>query len=358
MGGSCIEGTKPRVESSNPQVAAILESSDVWEMTVPLLPLYWDIKVLERYKRAGYTFVSGTLQDWPPTFQGIKESVRSYKEMMKPHSWVSFISSLTEIERARKDGNLAVGLNSQEARIIGHDLSRINELYELGVRQMVLAYNVRNYVADGCAEMGDAGLSNFGRQVVREMNRVGMIVDCSHTGRRSSLEAIEVSDHPVIFSHSGVYSLFPHIRNVRDEQIRACAEAGGVVGVVGLGRFLGDPEASTATYFRHIDYIADLVGPEHVGIGTDLVPFYPLGEHKTIWSSPEGRGIMSWPDPSYGWPDPTGNELDIDECRIFQPEQLTGLVELMLDRAYTEEQITQILGGNFKRVYGAVTEAQ
>src|SRR5258705_8588111 len=103
------------------------------------------------------------------------------------------------------------------------------------------------------------------------MNRVGMTVDCSHTGRRSSLEAIELSERPAIFSRSGAYSVCAHIRNIRDEQIRACAARGGVIGVVGIGAFIGDAKARTESVFRHIDYTATLVGPQHVGLGTDYV---------------------------------------------------------------------------------------
>src|SRR5687767_8379290 len=158
----------------NPTVAAILESADVWDMTLPWIPIYWDLEVLARYKRAGYTFVSLTLQDWPPTFEGMRRCIERFKEMAQPQSaWLTFGSSLADIDRGRRAGKLVVGLNSQETRPIAEDLSRIEALYALGVRHMLLAYNVRNLVADGCAEVADAGLSNFGRQVVREMDRVG-----------------------------------------------------------------------------------------------------------------------------------------------------------------------------------------
>ena len=98
---------------------------------------------------------------------------------------------------------------------------------------------------------------------------MGMIVDCSHTGRRSSLEAIERSALPVIFSHSNAHAVCAHIRNIHDEQIRACAAGGGVVGIVGIGAFLGDAHAKSETMFRHLDHVASLVGPEHVGGGID-----------------------------------------------------------------------------------------
>ena len=214
---------------------------------------------------------------------------------------------------------------------------------------MLLAYNVRNLVADGCAETADAGLSNLGRQVVREMNRVGMIVDCSHTGRRSSLQAIDLSERPVIFSHSNAHALGPHIRNIRDEQIRACAARGGVIGVVGVGAFLGDAEAQTESVFRQIDYIANLVGPEHVGLGTDYVKIFPARNHASVWESVSPEA--SWPNATNAWPDPTGTQIKVEDGRCFAPEQLRELIGMMLMHGYSRDVVRGVLGGNFRRVY-------
>jgi membrane dipeptidase len=196
---------------------------------------------------------------------------------------------------------------------------------------------VRNFVADGCAEPADAGLSIFGRQVVHEMNRVGMVVDLTHTGRRSSLEAIEISERPTIFSHSNAYAMCAHIRNIHDDQIRACAAGGGVIGVVGIGAFIGDAEARSESLFRHIDYIASLVGPQHVGLGTDYVPAM-----QELWTA-----IRAAKDTS--WPDPTGTQLYEGGC--VQPEQLPELVDTMLAHGYTADVVRGILGTNFRRIY-------
>lgn len=337
----------------NPAVAAILGTSDVWDMTLPCAwgPVCWDMDILARFKKAGYTFVSMTLQDWPPSFEGMCHQIKRFKEFARPAAeWLSFGSSVTDIDRGRREGKLVIGFHSQETRPIGEDLKRIEGLYALGVRHMLLAYNVRNLVADGCAEPADAGLSNFGRQVVREMNRVGMIVDCSHTGRRSSLEAIELSERPVIFSHSNAYSVCPHIRNIRDEQIRACAARGGVIGVNGVGGFLGDVEARTESVFRHIDYIATLVGPLHVGLGTDYVKIFPRNDHPAVWKAINATQ-KPWPDPANAWPNPTGTQVRGADSRCFAPEQLVELIELMLARGYSTDVVKGIVGSNFRRVY-------
>jgi membrane dipeptidase len=322
----------------DPAVTAILANSDVWDITLPWLPGYQEMETLARYRRAGFTFVSATLQDWPPTFEGTMECIDRFKELAKPEArWLTFGSSLAEVDQGRSDGKLVIGLNSQETSLIGTDLARIETLHAIGVRHMLLAYNVRNLVADGCAEVADAGLSNFGRLVVREMDRVGIILDCTHTGRRSSLEAMELTTRPPIFSHSNAYSVCAHIRNITDEQIRACAAHGGVIGVVGIGAFLGDAEARTESMFRHIDYIAERVGPQHVGLGTDYVRNM----------EPAWEFVRTQKDTA--WPDPTGTQLYEGTC--FQPEQLLELVQMMLAHGYTTDAVRGILGANFKRVY-------
>lgn len=325
----------------DPKIAALLETSDVWEMTLPWLEEQQELEILARYKRAGFTFVSTTTEDFPPTFDGVRECIDRFKKVVEAESsWLTFGKSIREIEEGREQGKLVVGFNVQDTAQLGTDLSRVEALDEIGVRHMVLAYNTRNLVADGCAEPANAGLSIFGRQVVREMNRVGIIVDCSHTGRRSSLEAIELSQRPTIFSHSGAHSVCAHIRNIHDDQIRACATSGGVVGVVGIGAFIGDAEARAESVFRHIDYMVNLVGPEHVGLGTDYVKDMP-----SIWAAIRASKDQSWPDP-------TGTQLYEGGC--FQPEQLVELVQIMVTHGYPRDAIEGILGQNFRRVYASV----
>lgn len=344
-----------RSEELDAKVAEVISGSDVWDMTIPWTPddRDWDLDILLRYKRAGFTFASLTLSDWPPTFEGVVGSIERFKELIRSEAaaWLTVGTSIAEIEAGRRAGKFVVGFHSQETLPLDSDLSRIEALHAVGLRHMVLAFNVRNLVADGCAELADAGLSNFGRLVVKEMNRVGMIVDCSHTGRRSTLEAIEIGARPSIFSHSGVYKLVAHIRNIHDDQIRACAAKGGVVGIVGLGAFLGDLEARAESLFRHIDYIAALVGPEHVGLGTDHVAPREFRD-RLAKSAYQKYGVTPWPDRAIAWPNPTRTQLSGGTC--FQPEQLAELVGIMLGHGYPQACIRGVLGDNFKRVYAAL----
>jgi len=327
----------------DPAVGEILSSGDVWDMTLPWLEEQQEMATLARFHRAGFTFVSLSCQDFPPTLEGVQKLVARFTERAAAAAdWLVIGSSLADVVHGRRNRKLVVGFNVQDTIQVGTDLARVESLYAFGVRHMLLAYNVRNFAADGCGESADAGLSNFGRRLVREMNAVGMVVDCSHTGRRSTLEAIDLSERPAIFSHSNVYAICRHIRNIRDEQIRACAARGGVIGITGIGAFLGDVEARPETVFRHIDHVASLVGAEHVGLGSDYVR-----DIAGAWAAVRAQQDTAWPDP-------TGTQLYEGTC--LQPEQLAELVTLMLQHGYSRQSVLGILGGNFRRVY-ALAEA-
>jgi membrane dipeptidase len=167
------------------------------------------------------------------------------------------------------------------------------------------------------------------------MNRVGMLVDGTHTGYRTTMEAMEVSSAPFIFSHCNAWAVVPHYRNIKDDQIKACAATGGVIGVNGLGEFLDDPRARTESIFQHLDHMVNLVGPAHVGIGLDYVK--------------NTAGFWNWVrDNPDMWPPVNGKPHD--DTDFGQPEQLGELCELMLSHQYAEDDVHAILGGNFARV--------
>lgn len=321
--------------------AAIKTAPHVWDMTLPWARVYWDIATLRRYHQSGYSFVNLTIQDMPATFDGVQTEIADFQALCAPHTdWLVFAPDMAAIEAARAEGRLALGLNVQDTALVQDDLQKLSILQALGVRHMLLAYQTRNAAADGCAEPGDAGLSLLGRRLVAEMNRIGMIVDLSHTGRRSSLEAAALSAAPVIFSHSGVKAICRHIRNIDDDQIDACAATGGVVGVVGIGAFLGDPTASAESVFRHLDYVVQRVGPRHAGIGTDFID-----NLEPTWKLVQQAKESAWRDP-YG--------TQLYEGVSFAPEQLVQLVALMQAHGYPAEAVHAILGGNFRRVYADV----
>jgi membrane dipeptidase len=178
---------------------------------------------------------------------------------------------------------------------------------------------------------GNIGLTDFGRDVIREMNRVGMVVDVTHMSHRATMEAFETSIRPVIFSHSNPSALREHARNISDEQIIACARTGGVVGINGIGDFLGG--TSSELIVKNIEYVMDLVGPEHVGLGLDYVV--------------DKQELMEYIE---GHPDVFPPEKFKDYVSFAEPEQFPEFTELLYQKGYSEQIISGVLGGNFLRV--------
>jgi membrane dipeptidase len=252
------------------------------------------------------------------------------------------VLSVDDLRRAKAEAKLALMFNLQETDILEGRLDMIQVYYDLGVRHMLLAYNRKNKVGDGCAERTDAGLSRFGVHVVEEMNRVGMIVDGSHTGYRTSMEAMEISTAPVIFSHCSAHALYDHYRNIRDDQIKACAASGGVIGMNGMGEFTDDDEASSESLFRQVDYIAQLVGPRHVGIGLDYVAAI-----EALW------GWVRVDDEAWPW----NKGRPHREARFAEPEQIIEVTELMLRAGYSDDDVRGFLGENLIRVAEQVWKA-
>ena len=312
----------------------ILNNSTVWDMTLPWDTEAMDEITLPRFKKAGFDFISLTV-DMPSLEATVQHIAKVHSFIRTNCDKIAFARNVGDIDKAKELGKLAVTFHLQETNPLNGDINMISTYYELGVRHMLLAYNQKNRVGDGCAERGDGGLSRFGVKVVQEMNRVGMLVDGSHTGYRTTMEAMEVSNSPFIFSHCNAWGVVPHYRNIKDDQIKACADTGGVIGVNGLGEFLDDPSASSESMFKHIDYMVDLVGPQHVGIGLDYV------KHTTSFWNWVRNNPEIWP---------LINNKPHDDTKFGQPEQIKELCELMIKHQYAESDISAILGDNFARV--------
>jgi len=290
--------------------------------------------VIPRYLASGCNYVSLTIGSDRWTLEQTVLVVAAERARYARHEdKYVLVETVDDIIRAKNDGKLAIGFNFQGTNGLAGNLHMVALYYKLGVRSMLLAYNQKNMVGDGCHERTDAGLSRFGVSLVKEMNRVGMLVDCSHTGYRTSMEAIETSSAPVIFTHSNAKSLLPHERNITDDLIMACARSGGVIGMNGMGIYIADNDASTAAMARHIDFLADLVGPQHIGLGLDFV-FYEENFYARVKANPNRYPPDKYPIPQ----------------QFFKPEQLPELTELLLSRGYTEDAVRGILGENFLRV--------
>lgn len=325
---------------STTDASKILRDAIVWDMTIPWFLSHDDRETFPRFHDSGFTLLSATIADDRDTTQSAFANLALLRSRVaaEPERYL-IVKGADDIVRAKREGRMAVTFHTQGTGWID-DLSVLEAFYELGLRHILLAYQLRNRVADGCAERTDAGLSKFGLRLIEKMNVLGLVVDCSHTGNRSSLDAIEASTAPCIFSHSNAKAVYGHYRNITDEQALACARKGGVVGAVGLAGFIGREDASYAGMFRHVDHFVNLIGPEHVGIGLDFVadPVGLGGQHANAGV----HGKDAWPD--------FDGMSGIRVQTFVQPERIGELVEVMLTHNYPESVVRGVLGENFLRV--------
>ncbi len=315
----------------------LVDSMLVWDnhACMPLKPNDTSfLTQLRRHRDAGADVVIvnvGYGDDGPEQHLRMLASMRDW---LAAHSRdYRLVRSVDDIELARAAGQLAVGFDIEGANAIGDQLSLLGLYADLGVRWMLLAYNRNNLAGGGCQD-DDPGLTDFGRKMLHEMARVGIVACCSHTGYRTAREAIDESPTPVIFSHSNARALVKHPRNIPDDLIRACAARGGVVGVNGIGIFLGNNDASVDNVARHVLHMLDLVGDEHVGLGLDYI----------FDSSELDTEIKANPDK---FPPHLGYSAGI---AMTPPEALPDLAEALARRGVHHESLARIFGGNWLRV--------
>lgn len=224
-----------------------------------------------------------------------------------------------DIISAKKENKIGAMLSIEGGEALEGDIALLRMFYKLGVRALTLTWSLRNDIGDGVDGAASSGLTDFGKQVVKEMNNLGMIVDISHLNERGFWDVVEISEKPIIASHSDCKSLCQHKRNLTDEQIKAIAQKGGVIGINFAPQFLRDDgKASIDDVLNHIDHISELVGPRHVGFGSDF------------------DGIDETPD-------------GLHDISCF-PKLLDGLK----NRGYSNEEINNICYGNFENLISQI----
>lgn len=333
--------SQPATEEITPRTRSLLRDALVWD-NHGCMPLRPDdetfLPQLERYRRAGVDVIALNVAFDAVPWENTVRMLAHFRHWLREHAddYVP-VETVADVERARREGKLAVTFDIEGGSALVDQLSMVQLYYDLGVRWMLIAYNLNNALGGGCQD-DDQGLTGFGRRVLDEMARVGMVACCSHTGFRTTMDVMAHSRNPVIFSHSNPLGIWRHKRNITDDAIKACAATGGVVGVNGIGSFLGRNDARSETVARHIDYVAQLVGPRHVGLGLDYV-FDRAELDAFLANNPH----IFPPEEGYG-----------ERQNLVEPEQLPEIADQLLALGYSDDDLRGIVGGNHLRVARAV----
>jgi membrane dipeptidase len=261
---------------------------------------------------------------------------------------VLLATTTAQIRQAKRDNREAIIFGPQNSEFIGNRLGLLDTFHDLGVRVMQLTYQRQNWIGSGCGEQRDSGLTHFGRAVVARMDELGIVVDLSHCGQVTGRDAIEASRNPVIFSHAHPAAIAPHIRAKDDDLLRALAERGGVIGITGLSTFLYDPDNPRSrpglpSFVRHLRYLVDLIGIDHVGIGLDFDETITLEK----WSEERVR----WPE-LYVWDFPERRARDLTNSA-----DALNITRALVAAGFADDEIRKILGENFLRVFRTVWRA-
>jgi membrane dipeptidase len=293
-----------------------------------------DVAELQRYRGAGGGYVSLNVGYAPHAPELTASLLRSFRAQVGAIDGLELAATVADIDRIAARGDTAVAFDLEDCAPLGGDLDAVGPLVAQGVRTLGPTYNHANRAGGGCLDAVDDGLTPWGRDLVAEMNRCGMVPDGSHVGARTTLDMCAVSTRPVVFSHSNMRAVWEHPRNITDDQARAVADTGGVIGITGVGIFLGPNTPTLEAMVRHIEYAVGVVGVAHVGVSTDF-SFDWQTFRDTVAASPElyddsytRWGPMEW----------------------MPPETFVGLGPALAARGWADADTAAVLGENFRRV--------
>jgi membrane dipeptidase len=299
----------------------------------------WDRSVFMDMRKGGVTAANCTVSVW----EGFKDTVANIaamKRMIRENDDVlTLVRTAADIERAKSSGKTGIILGFQNAHAFEDNLGTIEAFADMGVRVVQLCYNTQNLVGTGCYER-DGGLSGYGHEVVEEMNRVGIMIDLSHVGAKTSKQTIIASKKPVCYSHCLPLSLKQHPRNKSDEQLKFIASRGGFIGVTMFPPFLKrGADANVEDYVEAIDYVIEVAGEDCVGIGTDFTQGYEQAFFDWITHDKgRHRRLTDF-----------GTVRNPDGLRTIG--ELPNLTDAMQRAGWTESRIRKIIGGNWLRVF-------
>ena len=302
----------------------------------------WDRNTLEEVRRGGVHGINATCAVW----EGTLETIRNIGDWLVLQNdspdLARLVTSASEIREAAADGVVGVVLGFQNTSPFEQDYSTVEIFHKLGVRIAQLTYNIQNYVGGSCYDPDDSGLTRFGGRIVDEMNRVGMLVDLSHVGNRTSLDAIHHSLKPVSITHANPLWFSDTPRNKPDEVMQAVVDRGGVVGACLYPNVIGGAATTREAFCDMVIRLVDQLGPDHVAIGSDSARNW---DSSYVTFLRDGR----WkPKQNVQWP---------EWSAWFQsPEDFPALANALSDRGLPDEVLTKVLGENWLTLFETVFE--
>jgi len=286
---------------------------------------------VRRLRDGGVDVVHKTLVFRGGNFFDAIENIKNLQTVLEATEGVSQVRTVEDLRS--DDVGVVFGFQDTSPLEWNRDPRNATVFEQLGVKVIQLTYNVRNLSGNGYAERVDDGLSDFGHEIIEALESSGVVLDLSHAGRRTARDAIQASSNPVLFSHSNAAALAEHPRNVEDELIEAAADIGGVVGITAFPPFVGTGGVTLSDVVDHVDHVVNLVGTDHVAIGSDFVESYPM----SLLDNPH------FPDEPVPLPEDIRDASDVPDITVE-----------LRDRGYSEQEIRAVMGRNLERVFEQV----
>ena len=303
---------------------------------------FFDSRVFVRLQQGGVTAVNATIAAWHNPAETMAQIETLGQLYLRHADIIAPVLAVDDILTVKAAGQVGLIMGFQDTAPLGDELDLLARYHERGLRILQLTYNHANRVGAGCLEPVDGGLTAFGREVIAGMNRLGILVDVSHCGPRTSLEAIEASQKPVAITHANALVVFNHPRNKGDDAIRALAARGGVIGAVAFpGLLTRRMPATLDDYMAAIDYLVNLVGVDHVGLGPDFMEEMPAEIAAQVLRGAPPAMIQQF----QSVPPMSGFET---------AAAFPNVTAALLDHGYPPDAVKKIMGGNWLRLYKEV----
>ena len=304
----------------------------------------WSRNVFENMRKGGLSAVNATVAVIENFIKTMENIAWWHKALEENNDLICQIRTVADIKSAKEANRTGIIFGFQNLSPIEDDLDRLAVFHQLGVRVMQVTYMEANFAGQGCLERIDTGLTNFGIEAVEEMNRLGILIDLSHVGYHTTMETIEVSKKPVAFTHANPKSICDHPRNKPDEALKAVAQKGGVIGATIFPAFLPSGNKSTMKdYVDVIEHLVELVGIDHVGVGTDFTEGQPREWFDWILTGKSKKG------PALELNHPLVNPEGIQHAGDFP-----NITAALFARGFAPTDIQKIIGLNFMRLFEEV----